>query len=329
MRFFRIAVLSLLTLIASNALGAVQAPQYLPTGQTLAPTAAPGSRFTPLAVHIGQYPSYVADGASAIALGPDEREMLILTSGYNRFNGADGKLVPQQSSQYIFRYKISQSGAQWLQTLQVPNSFGGIAWLPDGNGFIVGGGVDDAVYLFTRRGASFGRAGTIRLGHEEGLGDTVKPQTAGVAVSADGRRALVANYYNDSLSLVDLRERKVVAEQDLRPGKIDPIAAGVAGGEFPFAVVWVDAGRAWVSSPRDRQLVALSITGTSMRVTARVKTIGEPTALLFDRTAHRLIATEDNADRLALVDTDNGRIVAEPRLVLPTGLRSSPSGQGT
>jgi len=149
-----------------------------------------------------------------------------------------------------------------------------------------------------------------------------------VAVSPDGRLALVANYYNDSISLVDLRGRKVVVEQDLRPGKIDPTSAGIAGGEFPFAVVWVDAGRAWVSSPRDRQLVALSITGAALRVTARVKTIGEPTALLFDRKAHRLIATEDNADRLAFVDTDNGRIIAEPRLALPTGLAAPELGKG-
>ena len=328
MRLFHFAALSLLTLVTGNAFGAVPPTRYLPTGQTLTPTGAPGSRFTPLVVHVGPHPSYVADGASAIALSPDRREMLVLTSGYNRYNGADGKLVPQQSSQYVFRYKIGQDGAQRLQTLQVPNSFGGIAWQPDGNGFIVGGGVDDAVYLFSRRGSSFAPAGAIRLGHQEGLGDSVKPQAAGVAVSPDGRRALVANYYNDSLSLVDLRDRKVVGEQDLRPGKIDPAAAGVAGGEFPFAVVWIDAGRAWVSSPRDRQLIALSITGTSLRVTARVKTIGEPTALLFDRRAHRLIATEDNADRLAVIDTDIGRIVAEPRLELPAGLAAPGLGKG-
>ena len=328
MRQLHFAALSLLALVADKAAGAAQATQYLPTGQVLTPTAAPGSRFTPLTVHIGPHPSYVADGASAIALSPDGREMLILTSGYNHFNGADGKLDPQQSSQYVFRYKIGQSAAQRLQTLAVPNSFGGIAWQPDGNGFIVGGGVDDAVYLFARHGSSFEAAGTIKLGHQEGLGDAVKPQTAGVALSADGRRALVANYYNDSLSLVDLRERKVVAEQDLRPGKIDPSAAGVPGGEFPFAVVWVDSERAWVSSPRDRQLVALTITGSSLRVTARVKTIGEPTALLFDRKTHRLIATEDNADRLAVVDTNNGRMIAEPRLALPTGLAAPSLGKG-
>ncbi len=302
--------------------------QLLPTGQAITPVAMPGARFTPLETRVGPYPSYVADGAAAIAVSPDGREMLVLTSGFNRHNGPDGKVVDKQSTQYVFRYAISESGARRLQTLQVPNSFGGIAWQPGGRGFVVGGGVDDALYLFSRRGSKFALQSKIALGHKAGLGADVQPQAAGVAVSPGGRRALVANYYNDSISLVDLAGRKVVAELDLRPGKIDPAASGVPGGEFPFAVAWTDASHAWISSPRDRQLVAISVSGARLRVISRVPTVGEPTALLVDRKAHRLIATEDNADRLAFVDTATGRLVAEPRLMLPAALAAPPLGKG-
>jgi DNA-binding beta-propeller fold protein YncE len=321
-------VLASSVLLLAGAAVAQPTPQLLPTGQALTPTATPGARFTPLTVRVGPHPSYVADGAAAIAVSPDKREMLVLTSGYNRFNGADGKRVDAQSTQYVLRYAISESGARWLQTLQVPNSFGGIAWRPDGRGFLVGGGVDDALYLFDRHGPVFAAAGKIPLGHKVGLGADVLPQTAGVAVSPDGRRALVANYYNDSVSLVDLARKTVIAEQDLRPGKIDPSAAGVAGGEFPFAIAWIDATHAWVSAPRDRQLITLSIADDRTQVTDRVATIGEPTALLFDRRTHRLIATEDNADRLAIVDTANGRLIFEPRLSLPAALAAPPLGKG-
>jgi DNA-binding beta-propeller fold protein YncE len=328
MRLLHIAVpCSILSLAATN-VAAEPAKQFLPTGQTITPTAAPGARFSPLIARTGPHPSYIVDGAAAIAMSPDKREMLVLTSGFNQYNGPDGKLVPQQSTQYVFRYAISDRGKRWLQTLQVSNSFGGIAWRPDGRGFVVGGGVDDAVFLFARRGSLFALAGKIALGHAAGLGADVKPQTAGVAVSPDGRRALVANYYNDSISLVDLDQRKVVAEQDLRPGKIDPSASGVPGGEFPFAVAWSGSARAWVSSPRDRQLVEVAIAGAALRVIQRVKTIGEPTALLVDPKRHTLIATEDNADRLAFLDTDSGRIVAEPRLELPTALGAPRLGKG-
>ena len=318
----------LIALAASPALAAQPAEQLLPTGQAITPLATPGARFTPLVAHVGPHPGYVADGAAAIAVSPDGREMLVLTSGFNRYNGPDGKTVEKQSTQYIFRYAIGAGGARRLQTLQVPNSFGGIAWQAGGRGFVVGGGVDDALYLFAKRGSQFARTAKIPLGHKAGLGADVQPQAAGVAVSPDGRRALVANYYNDSVSLVDLAAQKVIIEQDLRPGKIDPSRAGVAGGEFPFAVAWTDASHAWISSPRDRQLVALSVSPRGLRVAGRIPTIGEPTALLVDRKSHRLIATEDNADRLAFVDTDSGRLVAEPRLALPAALAAPPLGKG-
>jgi DNA-binding beta-propeller fold protein YncE len=325
MRMIRV-VLACWTVPLASAVGAT--PQYLPTGQALTPTAAPGARFTPLIVRVGPHPSYVADGAAAIAVSPDKREMLVLTSGYNRFNGKDGKVVDAQSTQYVLRYAIGENGARWLQTLQVPNSFGGIAWRPDGRGFLVGGGVDDAVYLFERRGPRFTTAGKVPLGHKAGLGAGVLPQTAGVAVSPDGRRALVANYYNDSVSLIDLTRKTILTEQDLRPGKILSSQSGVPGGEFPFAAVWVDATHAWVSAPRDRQLVALTIAGDRVQVTSRVTTVGEPTTLLFDRSTSRLIATEDNADRLAIVDVQSGRLIDEPRLKLPAALAAPPLGKG-
>ncbi|MGN6849804.1 MAG: hypothetical protein ACTHJK_10090, partial [Sphingomicrobium sp.] len=233
-------------LFATAATVALAAPakQMLPTGQSLTPNGAPAATYAPLVTDVGPHPSYVADGASAIAVSPDKREMLVLTSGYNRFNGVDGKPVAAQSTQYIFRYDISGPAARRLQTLQVPNSFAGITWLPDGSGFVVGGGVDDALYLFARRGSEFEAAGKISLGHKAGLGADVLPQAAGVAVSPDGRDALVANYYNDSVSLIDLGRQAKIAEQDLRPGKIDPAQSGVPGGEFPFAVAWTDAGHA-------------------------------------------------------------------------------------
>jgi DNA-binding beta-propeller fold protein YncE len=328
MRPILLAAACSIAAMSAPALAAQPTRQFLPTGQALTPTAAPGARFSPLVVRTGPHPSYVADGAAAIAVSPDKREMLVLTSGFNHDNGPDGKLIQAQSTQYILRYAIDEQGARWLQTLQVPNSFGGIAWQPGGNGFVIGGGVDDALYLFSRRGSDLEAAGKIPLGHAAGLGADVKPQAAGVAISPDGRRALVANYYNDSVSLIDLVGQKVIAEQDLRPGKIDPASVGVPGGEFPFAIAWTDPAHAWVSAPRDRQLVGLDVSETGLRVSTRVPTLGEPTALLIDPSAHRLIATQDNADRLALLDLGSGRLVGEPRLCLPTALAAAPLGKG-
>ncbi len=303
--------------------------QALPTGQYLTPLAAPGASFEKLTAHIGPYPDYVADGAAAIAVSPDGREMLVLTSGFNLFAGSDSKLVPEQSVQYIFRYRIDARAGRLVQTLTVRNSYSGIAWQPDGRGFIVGGGVDDVLHIFTRGAKGFVATAPIALGHAAGIGADVKPQAAGVAVSHDGSHALVANYYNDSVSLVDLKTRAVIAEQDLRPGKIDPAKSGVAGGENPFALVWRDATHAYVSAARDREIVALTIAPQAITVSSRIATIGEPTALLIDRATGRLYATEDNADRLAIVDMRRDALVGEPRIALPEAMGGTALGKGT
>ncbi|TPG14590.1 hypothetical protein EAH84_03125 [Sphingomonas oligophenolica] len=301
----------------------------MPTGQRLTPLAAPGARFDSLVAHIGPNPRFVTDGAAAAATSPDGREMLVMTSGFNRYAGADGKIVPAQSGQYIFCYAIDARGSRWLQTLTVPNSYGGIAWLPDGSGFVVGGGLDDNVHLFRRGKTGFVEtAKPIALDHAAGNGAEVKPQAAGIAVSPDGIRALVANYYNDSVSLIDVTRGVVIAEQDLRPGKIDPAMAGTPGGENPFAILWTDPTHAWISAPRDRQLVEVEIAASSVRVVARVATIGESTALVADPATRRLYATEDNADRLAMIDLATGRLVGEPRLGLPEAMVTIPLAKG-
>ncbi len=324
-----LSVLLLLTLGAAAM--AQDAAQDLPTGQKLTPLAAPGARFAPLVAGIGPIPDFAADGAAAIAVSPQKTEMLVLTSGFNRVNGANGGLNLVQSQQYVFVFHIDAAGSRHEQTLFVPNSYSGIAWLPDASGFIVGGGVDDNVHLFRRgRGATgFAEAGKpIALGHKAGNGADVRPQAAGVAVSADGKRALVANYYNDSISLVDIAAGRVLAEQDLRPGKINPSARGVAGGEYPFAMLWPAPGRAYVSSPRDRQIIRLAIDGERITVARRIRTLGAPTAMVVDMAAKRLYATEDNADRLAMVDLATDRLIGEPRLGVPDALYSGTLPKG-
>src|SRR5258708_923873 len=102
MRLFHIGVMCSIFSLAATGVAAEPERQFLPTGQAITPAAAPGAHFSPLVTHTDAHPSYKVDGATAIAVSPDKREMLVLTSGYNHYNGPDGKLVPQRSTQYIF-----------------------------------------------------------------------------------------------------------------------------------------------------------------------------------------------------------------------------------
>ena len=133
------------------------------------------------------------------------------------------------------------------------------------------------------------------LGHAAGLGLGVKPEAAGLAVSPDGRRLLVANLQNDSVSLIDLATG-AVSESDLRPGRIDPARRGEPGGSFPRSVAFVSNTLAYVAgASATREVITFDVGPAAARVAARIPTRGQPVALLAGP-AGRLYASLDNTD---------------------------------
>ncbi len=328
----RLCALVFASLICAGAAVASTArPGSLPTGQTATPTAASGAIFQSLNPDLPGLPGFVAGQASAMALSPDGRTLLILTSGYNRNSGPDGKIVPGFSMEYVFVYDVSEPAPRKVQVLQIANTFLGLAWAPSGQRFYVSGGVDDVVLEYGSGSAGFEPGRRFVLGHKTGLGILAKPETAGLAISPDGRRLLAANYQNDSVSLIDLEAGKVVAEQDLRPGVINPGVGPRPGGTFPKALIWTSNTQAMVAVQRDRELVALKIGEGAISVGARLKLRGQPVALAVNRAGSRLFAALDNSDGLAVVDPRDQRLLeaistAAPRAILPNAGRLGGAG---
>ncbi|HEV2615865.1 MAG TPA: bifunctional YncE family protein/alkaline phosphatase family protein, partial [Candidatus Acidoferrales bacterium] len=164
------------------------------------------------------------------------------------------------------------------------------------------------VHVFAKDDGKWAEAAAIKLGHKHGLGIDVKPEAAGIGVTADGKKLVVANFENDSVSEIDLTARKKIAELDLRPGATDPKQKGVAGGEFPFWVVTKGNDTAYVSSPRDRQIVVLDVSGEP-KVKARIAVPGEPGKMILDREQEYLYAALATDDKVAEVDTASNKMV--------------------
>jgi DNA-binding beta-propeller fold protein YncE len=283
-------------------MGVARSQEVAPTGQALTPSATPGAIYQPLNPDLPEDPSFTAGQAAAMALSPDARTLLILTSGFNRTFGPDGKFIPGRSNEYVFVWDVSGSKPMRRQVLQVANAFQGIAWAPAGDRFFISGGVTAAVLEFVGAVGAYAPGRSFPLGHKAGLGLGVQPEVAGLAVSPDGRRLLAANIQNDSVSLIDLADGRV-AEQDLRPGAIDAGRRGQPGGTFPRAVAWSSNDRAFVASERDREIIVLDIAPRgAIHVRARIPTVGQPVALL-NGPGGRLFAALDNTDSVAVVDT--------------------------
>ena len=288
----------------------IPARQLLPTGMAITPLASAGSYFIPLDPGLPGLPDYRAGQPVTEVKSPDGKTLLVLTSGYNRFNSRSGREIPADSEEYAFLFDISGTVPRQLQALRAPNTFDGAAWSPDGREFYVSGGCDDDVHVFSKQGGVWAENGaTISLGHAKGLGIDVKPEAAGLAVTPSGQKLVVTNFENDSVSVIDLKSRRKIAELDLRPGKINPRLKGVPGGEFPFWVAIRGDDRAYVSSPRDRQIVVVDISGAAPKVTRRIALPGEPNKMIFNRAQSLLFAALGTDDAVAVVDARADRLL--------------------
>lgn len=294
-----------------------EAPKRLPSSQSITPTAAPGSKLEILKPGTAAHPDRPAGDAVTSALSPDGKTLLVLTSGYNQWYNAEGRVDRAASSEWVFVFDISGISPRQVQAVPVPNAFGGIVWSPTGAEFYVAGGVDDSVHTFAQKNGRWTESDTpIALGHKTGLGINIKPMAAGIATTANGARLVVANFENDSISVIDRDSRGVSSELDLRPGKIDAAQRGRPGGEFPYWVCMRGDSRAYISSVRDREIVVVEL-GAKPSVIARVPVKGEPNKMVLNRAQTRLYVAEDNNDSLAEIDTANNQLLGEMNVTAP------------
>lgn len=301
-------------------------PQVMPSGQIITPLAPKGVQFTQLNPGLRDFPTYTAGQAGKTAVSPDGNTLLVLTSGFNRVHDARGHRIEADSNEYVFIFDVSHDRLKQKQALQVPNTFFGIAFAPDGQRFYVSGGVDDNIRVFAQVNGAWAEDGTpISLEHRNGVGIQQKPTVANLAVTADGKTLVAADIYNDAISLVDLATRRHISELDLRPGILNPAQTGVAGGESPFGIAIKGNSTAYVSSLRDREIDVIDIAQpTAPVLRARIPVAGNPNSLILNAGGTRLFVSADNSDRVSVISTATNRVVESIRTTAPAGVLRGP-----
>ncbi len=297
----------------------------LATGQYITPMALSGSVQQFLNPGLPAYPNFVAGQAVRSQLSPDGTTLAILCAGQNSLDDAAGNTDVANSTQYIFLYDVTgaNKGKPVLtQVIQQTNAHVGLVFSPDGK-LYAADGKDDAVYVYAKTGNTWSRTATIKLGHGgKGVGIGVSPNASGLGISTDGATLVVANNYNDSISVIDTATGAVRYEHDLRPyyANNEGTSGGV-GGSFPFGVVVKGNRTAYVSSDRDREIVVIDISSASAgRLVKRIKLDGNALGMTLDASGSKLFVAEDNADLVAVIDTASNAVVAKIDARAPAGI---------
>jgi len=303
----------------------------LATGQFVTPLAPPDAQQQFLNPGLANYPNFVANEAVRSQLSPDGTTLLILCAGYNTNLDKNAQVDLPASSQYIFVFDVAgarRSRPKLRQVIHQKNAYVGLVWAPSGQTFYATGGNDDAVYAYRQSGGQSAQSGKIALGHAVGAGlnlpgaFSTEPNAAGLAISADGSTLVVANNYNDSISVIDTATASVRYEHDLRPYFPNNEGTdGVAGGEFPHAVVIKGNGTAYVSANRDREVVVVDVSAlNSGRLIKRIALDGLPNGMALNAAQTELYVAQDNADQVAVIDTASNAVTAKIDTRAPLGM---------
>jgi YVTN family beta-propeller protein len=321
----------------------------LPTGQVITPLAAPGSTIQVLST--GLRADGNADAAEAVntALSPDRHTLLVLTSGWNRDNHlTDGTSITFPTldpitgtavgstthSEWVFVFSINSDGSVTKQQqINIPSTYSGLAWAPDGTRFYVSGGQDDRIYIYKFDGAQFvPDTPFILLGHNSNpdapfpnydgsiLKGTKAAQTvtfggtslivggavaAGFGLSRDGKTLVAANFENDSISIVDTATRTVTKEiRFFTPG------GTVAQGEFPYDVAVLSnadgsARTAFVTSQRDDEVMVVDLASGSF---VSIPVGDQPNRMALSKNQRTLYVVNGNEDTVSVIDTSSEKV---------------------
>jgi YVTN family beta-propeller protein len=237
------------------------------------------------------------------------------------------------NAEWVFVFDVRGAQPVQKQLINIPNTYQGLLWDPSGTRFYVAGGIDDRVEVYKSTTSGASADGTyvpdapfVLLNHDQPANvpiqefptgglfvntpinnnpvalDMFMPfaaVAAGLAISPDGTTLFVANYQNDSLSIVNTATRTVTNEiVFFAPGQTTAV------GEMPYWPVVVSNAqgapvKTYVSSQRDGQVMSVLPSG-SFKV---IKVGGEPNRMILSSDQLRLYVANGDLDEIEVIDT--------------------------
>lgn len=212
---------------------------------------------------------------TASALSPDGRLLLVLDAGDH----------PYQALQVVDT--ATGTVRQTIPYLTPAAVYAGVAFGPDGRHAYASGGGSEIIHTYDVSGGRLSEGAPITLPTTNPAGEKVNLYPAGLAVTPDGRRLVVADQLADAASVVDLTTGQVTT---------------VAVGHRPYGVAISPDGRtAYVSDQGADTVTELGI-GSGAPVVAGSVTVGtHPNRMVVDPRTGTLYVANSESDSVSVV----------------------------
>ena len=186
------------------------------------------------------------------------------------------------------------SGAS--QFLEQRAAFVGVALSPDGSRVYASGGNEDVVYVYDWRGSGATLRDSLVLARKAPKEDGTR-YPAGVALSPDGRWLYVAENLADSVAAFDAASGAVVGRWP--------------AGRYAYGVVVGPDGTVYVSAWGARTVSVFDpAPGGALTLRRTLDAGRHPSAMALSRDGSRLFVASASTDRVTVLDTRRGEVVA-------------------
>lgn len=243
------------------------------------------------------------------AVSPDGKTMLAVNAG-------DG----DQSVQVI---DVATDKVVQTITYKQPKAiFAGVAFSPDGHNAYVSGGGDNVIRTFSVSGQQLTETVPISLPTTNPSGGKVNMYPAGLAVTPDGKRLVVADQLADAATVIDLASGA---------------AQTVGVGHAPYGVAISRDGKiAYVTNQGANTVSVLDISGAAPSVRSTVPVGTHPNRVVVNTAGTEAFVASGDSDEVSVLDVVSNKVTRTISLAPyrnapvganPDGLALSPDGK--
>ncbi|OAT82341.1 bifunctional YncE family protein/alkaline phosphatase family protein [Desulfotomaculum copahuensis] len=254
---------------------------------------------TPAIAGDNPYQTIIERPANGWAITPAGEQVKLGDRPYGMAISPDGKTIlvsnDGQSTQSLM--VVDRATGKVVQSIEYKKPealYIGVVFSPDGKKAYASAGNNNKIRIYDVQGQQLTESGSIVFPATDDQGKKVNYFPAGLTISPDGQTLYVANNLNDSMSIINVKERKVI--------KTVPV------GHNPYTVTLAKDGKmAYVSNWGGN---TLSVVNATYGTAAGTITVGtHPSAMAINPGRSELYVANSDSDTISIIDTATNQVI--------------------